>query len=486
VSLRVALALLLVVLVSACATAPVPTQTLVIPTLTRSPVAPSPTSTQTATLAATETPIVLASATASVTPRVSAVPAVSVPVEYDRNPRALLIEADVTTDETTLLRDMHVPLWRLYGDGLVVLAGGSLPLSSGLDAVVRVGHLSSAEIQNLLSYLNQSGFFKLGDSYEPRLASADAQTAHMSVYLSRAKTVSVKDPSSGSTPQVFSDAFKRITQTVPVDAQTFAPQDAYLQATDAGALSNLGAKELLTEWPVPAVRLADAADGSTISGNAQTLVGAIISNNPTTLFGDGGRAWRIRFAPNLPRAVHLSDWAGIILAAPREFDGRTFDIVGYYRGANLFGEAAGSPPVTRSDWVIADDTGAIYVTGILPQGLDPSARADAWSVVHLTARVVYVRLGTSHLEARRVDVIARSAPTLTPTVTISSTATVTLTATFTSTRTPTPNTAVTISSTATITSTRAPAELSSPVAGRAITPGISGTSSFSVTATLKP
>jgi hypothetical protein len=371
----------------------------------------------------------------------------------------LLIEADVTTDETAALRDMHVPLWRLYGDGLVVFAGGSLPLSSGLDAVVRVGHLSSAEIQNLLAYSNQSGFFRLGDSYEPRPASTDAQTARISIYMNRAKTVTVKDPNSGATPQVFSDLFKRIIQTVPVDAQTFVPPDAYLQAIDAGPLSSLGAKDLLSDWPVPAVRLSDAVDGSAISGNAQTLVGAIISNNPTTLFSDGSRAWRVRFAPNLPRAVHLSDWVGVILAAPREFDGRTFDIVGYYRGANLFGQAAGSPPVTRSDWVIADDAGAMYVTGNLPQGLDASARSDAWSVVHITARVVYVRLGTSYLDARRVDVLARSAPTPTATVTLSSTATITVTRTL---------------------------AASSLAAGRTGTPTVGGTSTFSPTATLAP
>jgi hypothetical protein len=125
----------------------------------------------------------------------------------------------------------------------------------------------------------------------------------------------------------------------------------------------------------------------------------------------------------VPRAVHLTDWVGIILDAPREFDGRVFDLVGYFRGWNVFGEASGSPPVTRSDWVIADGTGAMYVTGAAPQGLASSSRADAWSVVRLTARVVYVRLGTSYLEARRVQVLSSSAPP-TPTITATLTATI--------------------------------------------------------------
>ncbi|MCX7838988.1 MAG: hypothetical protein N2559_05980, partial [Anaerolineae bacterium] len=59
----------------------------------------------------------------------------------------------------------------------------------------------------------------------------------------------------------------------------------------------------------------------------------------------------------------------------------------------------------------ADDSGAMYVTGTAARGLDPSARADAWTVIRLTARVVYVRLGTSYLEARRVEVITPTMPT---------------------------------------------------------------------------
>ena len=454
---RVAFVLSLVCLVGACAPAPVPTQTPVVPIGTALAATPSLTSTQTATSVATETLPVQPRVTASATFSALAAPAVSPPVEFDRGPTALLIEADVTTDETHALRDMHVPQWRLYGDGLVVFAGDRTPLSSGLDAVVRVGHLSSTEVQNLFAYLNQAGFFTLGNSYQPRSTPADAQIARISVYLNKVKTVAVTEPSSDASPRIFTDAFKRITQTVPADAQPFVPLDAYLETTDAGAVSTLGAKDLLTDWAVPGVRLADAVDGSTISGNAQTLVGAIISNNPATLFREGTRAWHVRFAPNLPRAVHLTDWVGVILEAPREFDGRTFEVVGYYRGANLFGEASGNPPVSRSDWVIADDTGAIYVTGIAPQGLDPSARTDVWSIVRLTGRVVYVRLGTSHFEARRVDVLARGAPT--PTLT------------------------PTVSSIATLTSTRTVTVTPSIVAARTATPGVSTVATLSVTAT---
>ncbi len=41
--------------------------------------------------------------------------------------------------------------------------------------------------------------------------------------------------------------------------------------------------------------------------------------------------------------------------------GGTVTVVGYYRGWNLLGEVPEGPPVRRSDWVIKDASGAIYV-----------------------------------------------------------------------------------------------------------------------------
>jgi hypothetical protein len=41
--------------------------------------------------------------------------------------------------------------------------------------------------------------------------------------------------------------------------------------------------------------------------------------------------------------------------------GKEATVVGYYRGWDLLKEANQAPPVTRSDWVIKDQGGAIYV-----------------------------------------------------------------------------------------------------------------------------
>lgn len=77
-----------------------------------------------------------------------------------------------------------------------------------------------------------------------------------------------------------------------------------------------------------------------------------------------------------------------IRASPGDFASQPVEIIGYFRGWDLLGEAGGGPPVTRSDWVIKDNSGAIYVTGALPEGLDPAAKEQVESVVRLSARVV--------------------------------------------------------------------------------------------------
>jgi|GEM_PF-829900 len=403
--------ILLPLLLIACAPVPIPTTT--IPAPTTIPTAPAPPTPQpTSTDAPTATAAAIG--TASPTAKPTALPTATLaPIAYDRNPRAILIEADVAGGLTIVPRDAHVPRFRLYADGLVVFAGERAALSTGLDAIVRVGHLSDAEIQNLLAYLSQIGFYDLKEYYEPRPKPTDMPTGQISVYLNKVKTVRVYAPGFQGTPPIFSDALARITQTIPADAQTFTPTDGFLQSIDAGAVGTFSPGYSFVEWSGLGVRLADATEGITVSGNAYDKIVALRANNPTAiLFREGDRVYRLRFSPNLPRAVHLTDWLGAIVGAPREFDGRVFDIVGYFRGWNLLGEARGNPPVTRRDWVIADDSGAMYVAGATPPGLDSSARADAWNVVRLRAVVVYVRNGTSYLEVRRVDNLT---PKATPT-----------------------------------------------------------------------
>lgn len=403
------IAIFFILFFSACGRAvpfSTPTSVLFTPTL-------APRATNAPTLLSTEIPI----STETPAPTISATTTAS-RFNYDKNPRAILIEADVSGGFAPVPRDVHVPTYRLYADGFVVFASERANPASGLDAVVRTGYLADAEIQSLLNSLQQLDFFSLGAFYQPKPTPTDLPTWRISVYLNKTKTVSVYAAGFPGTPQNFSQAFARITQTTPTEQQIFTATDGFLQATSAGSTNDLGSNVTAADWQNVAIKLADATDGVTIAGNLYAAVAALIAQNyPNTLYREGDRVYRVRFLPNLPRAVHLTNYVGAIVDAPREFDGRTFDLVGYFRGANILGEAQTSAPKTKSDWVIADESGAMYVTGIAPTGLDLNSPRDVWNVVRLRAVVVYVRSGTSYLEARRVEnlpTLVNSTPTPAP------------------------------------------------------------------------
>lgn len=96
----------------------------------------------------------------------------------------------------------------------------------------------------------------------------------------------------------------------------------------------------------------------------------------------------------------LTNLIGDLLKSPDRVDEQV-EIVGYFRGWDLLDEVNESPPVTRSDWVIADNSGAIYVTGLMPEKLDPSSLEQVWQVIRLGA-TIKVEGDQVYLEAQSV------------------------------------------------------------------------------------
>ena len=84
--------------------------------------------------------------------------------------------------------------------------------------------------------------------------------------------------------------------------------------------------------------------------------------------------------------------------------GERVEIVGYFHGWDLLDEMNASPPVTRSDWVIADYSGAIYVTGPIPENLDPSSLEQVQQVIRLVA-TIQVKEDQVYLEAQSIELL---------------------------------------------------------------------------------
>jgi hypothetical protein len=101
----------------------------------------------------------------------------------------------------------------------------------------------------------------------------------------------------------------------------------------------------------------------------------------------------------------LSDMIENILSHPDSYIDQQVEIIGYFRGWDLLKEVKGTSPVTRSDWVIADRSGAIYVTGMIPPNLDPASLQDADKLVCLVATVGQNQNGV-YLQAVSVEMIS--------------------------------------------------------------------------------
>jgi hypothetical protein len=98
-----------------------------------------------------------------------------------------------------------------------------------------------------------------------------------------------------------------------------------------------------------------------------------------------------------------------ILADPGQFEGLSVTLVGYYRGWDLLAEAGSAPPVTRSDWVLKDDSGAIYVqSGLVVEGdisLNPSSKTDTDKVLRVTGFVRVTDAGQPYIEPELIELM---------------------------------------------------------------------------------
>ena len=87
---------------------------------------------------------------------------------------------------------------------------------------------------------------------------------------------------------------------------------------------------------------------------------------------------------------------GDINSDPAGYVGKTVTVSGEYRGWEA---GHGSPPVTRSDWVLKDATGVIYVTGMAPSGFDPAADVGEEVTVY---GIVRVKDSQAYIEAETI------------------------------------------------------------------------------------
>ena len=89
---------------------------------------------------------------------------------------------------------------------------------------------------------------------------------------------------------------------------------------------------------------------------------------------------------------------GDIMTQPAAYEGMIVTIDGKYQGWK--GGVGGEPPVSRSDWLVEDATGCIYVNGKIPQ-LDPVE--DIGTPVEVKGMVRVTDEGVPYIEAESIN-----------------------------------------------------------------------------------
>ncbi len=88
-----------------------------------------------------------------------------------------------------------------------------------------------------------------------------------------------------------------------------------------------------------------------------------------------------------------------IIEDPSRYENNLVTVAGEYRGWHADDDSG--PPVTRSDWVVRDETGCIYITG-KSAGLDPDK--DIGTLLEVRGTVRVTDDGAPYIEAEAIEV----------------------------------------------------------------------------------
>ena len=161
----------------------------------------------------------------------------------------------------------ELPQWTLYGDGMVIWTDDSTDATPGFTKAVWMGQLSEAEMNELLSFANQIGFWALEPSYSINDESQVIETENGEVLVSpqimdlpsgtlmlnltgQQHSVQMYPPNYEKMPNAYRVLRQRLLQTRPAEPFTYTPSSYRLEASRLGALDELaqGTRAQLVAW----------------------------------------------------------------------------------------------------------------------------------------------------------------------------------------------------------------------------------------------
>lgn len=228
-------------------------------------------------------------------------------LQYDNRAGVLVLEADTYGGLMPPPTRTHVSEVSIYGDGLVVLAGDEQGPSVGIDRPVTTGHIDDEELQELVAFIAESGFFGLDDLHAPRPAPPDSAARHVTVNLLAAtKRVAVFPSYYEEAPAAFRETYEKLLEISPPNLTPFIPSAGTVTATDLGPIEDLpaGRGSQVAPWDTPLVgiALAEVTEGTHLEGEQYQVVEEFLLRYPRgQLFGSQeGRAYEVRLESDLP------------------------------------------------------------------------------------------------------------------------------------------------------------------------------------------
>lgn len=216
----------------------------------------------------------------------------------------------------------ELPQWALYGDGMVIWTDDSTEATAGFTNAVWMGQLSEAEMNELLSFANQIGFWELEPSYSINDESQVVQTENGEVLVqpqimdlpsgrltlnltSEQHSVEMYPPNYEKMPNAYQALRERLLQTRPAEPFTYTPSSYRLEASRLGALDDLaqGTRALLVEWRFNEIDLELVSSTSqTIDSRKGLELGKLLINNGHFIVQDGV-GYEVKLFANPPRPI---------------------------------------------------------------------------------------------------------------------------------------------------------------------------------------
>lgn len=213
----------------------------------------------------------------------------------------------------------ELPQWTLYGDGVVIWTDSATEASPGFAQTVWMGTLPDAEINQLLAFADELGFFELDGNYGTEATTETSEDSVMvqapvldlpsgtvSVNLiERHSSVEVYPSTLEGMPESYRSLRDRLLSTHPANATTYTANSFRLEARSLGGLALMPEdnQAVFVEWPFADIALADVTQAPlTLEGSKGLEVARFLIAQGFNVSLDGTGYILSLFAPP-PRPV---------------------------------------------------------------------------------------------------------------------------------------------------------------------------------------